>query len=243
MRTQSEILAEKCNAEISTPDYIGLAVKAVTAAASLLSGTAAFAGGYVAAPILDVPPAAAPSAGAAPDALWMVVPLLIVALLIGKGNRGQSNPTKPDGGSCFLEGTLISTPHGFVPVEQLKPGMAVKSSKGDQTIICVTSWQPINPEDRAYSMDGVHLSPNHRVLHNGRVVEARATSSVRRMLDGTTYHHILLVDHSWLYASSGDTSKVVRAESMALTPDMPLGRLMPDLAAHHAAHPAWEGMA
>ena len=209
----------------------------LTAAVSLLSSTTAFAGGYVA-PLLEVPPVAASSADAAPDALWLVVPLLIAAVLIGKGNRPHGNPAKPDGGACFLEGTMIGTPYGFVPVEDLKPGMTVKSSKGDQTIICVTSWQPTDRNDRAYSVDGVHLSPNHRVLHNGRIVEASAASPVRRMLDGTTYHHILLVDHAWLYARSEEVSKIVMAESLMLTPDMALGRAMPDLAAHHAANPA-----
>lgn len=206
----------------------------LTSAASLLSSTATFAGGYVAAPILDVPPLSAPTASAAPDAWWLVVPLLIVAVLIGKGKHGRGGTPKGDGGSCFLEGTLIRTPYGWQPVETIRPGDWIDTTAGTQRVVHVSSWTPTEHCDRPVIIDGVHLSPNHRVKVGDKFAPAIDISDKRGKIDGRSYYHILLVDHALLRAKGDDDTSFVWAESLALTPDMALGRLMPDLAAHHA---------
>ena len=207
----------------------------IAGAASLLSGTA-LAGGYVAAPIIDAPPVI--TSGGTGQTWLALAGLAIIAVLIGKGNRPHGNPAKPDGGACFLEGTMIEVCGGWAPIEKLRPGSLVETDNGWQPVVHIASWQPTGHDDRPVILDGVSLSPNHRVIHNGKVAEASTVSEDCAPLDGRRYFHILLADHEWLSARAADGAPIVMAESLALTPDMPLGRLMPDLAAHHAANPA-----
>lgn len=207
----------------------------IAGAASLLSGTA-LAGGYVAAPIIDAPPVI--TSGGTGQTWIALAGLVIIAVLIGKGNRPHGNPAKSDGGACFLEGTAIYTPCGWVPVEELRPGQKVLTPAGHQKIVHVASWLPTDHSDRPVIVGGVHLSPRHRIQRAGEVVDAGEASDERAALDGRRYYHVLLADHTWLFAHSGPGTKAVLAESLMLTPDMALGRAMPDLAAHHAANPA-----
>lgn len=215
-----------------------LALPAGTAAAWLWAGKA-LAGGF-ASPIIEVPPAP-PTLTAGPANWWLaLVPLLLVGL-IGRGHKGRDNgltPLPPDhGGPCFGEGTSILLERGWMPVETIRAGDRIASSRGIQTVLAVDCWCPLSYLDRPAVVKGVRLSPNHGVEEGGMLVPAAAMAQRRGRIDGRLYFHVLVEDHAWLYARADGAGEIIRAESLRLSADLRLARDFPDLVARHAADP------
>ena len=202
-------------------------------------GGAASAGGYVA-PFLDLPPVAPVMTAGAPQSWWLaLIPLFLVALS-GRGGRGDNGltPLPPDhGGPCFGEGTLVQLTRGWVPVETIRTGEEIVTSRGIQAILSVEYWRPVNYQDRPVLVEGVRLSPNHGVSVGEIIVPACKLSAARSPIDGGSYFHILVEDHSWLFARAVADAPVIRAESLCMTADLKLAKTFPELVARHAADP------
>lgn len=211
--------------------------KLLTTAVAAVSAAGAYAGGYVP-PVLSAPPVAA--AAPSEPRLWWVLPLLALFLWAGKGKNHQFSPTPPDyGGPCFHEDTLILTANCWVPVEDLRAGDTVLTSKGPQVVIEVDSWVPREFKDRAVVIDGVHLSANHRVRdEDGRMVEAGNISTERAPIDGARFYHVLVEHHAWLHACHPSSQRPIMAESLQVTAVTKLGRKHPHLVDIHAANTA-----
>ncbi|ARJ68393.1 hypothetical protein B0A89_00720 [Paracoccus contaminans] len=210
------------------------------AAAAWLWADKALAGGF-AAPIIEVPPAP-PALTAGPAANWWLalLPLLLVGL-IGRGHKGRDNgltPLPPDhGGPCFGEGTFILLERGWMPVETIRTGDRIATSRGVQTVLAVDCWCPLSYVDRPALVKGVRLSPNHGVEDGPMLVPAAAVAQERGRIDGRLYIHVLVEDHAWLYARADAAGEIIRAESLRLSADLRLARDFPDLVARHAADP------
>ncbi|WP_139166764.1 hypothetical protein [Paracoccus chinensis] len=204
-----------------------------------LWGGSALAGGYVA-PILELAPAApVATAGTAPSWWMALVPLFLIALA-GRADRGDNGltPLPGDyGGPCFGEDTLIQLERGWVPVQMIEAGERIVTSRGAQTILAVESWRPVDYRDRPFVVEGVRLSPNHGVAAGEIIVPACRLSTARSPIDGGSYFHILVADHSWLFAKAKAEAPVLRAESLCMTADLKLARKFPDLVDRHAADP------
>lgn len=206
--------------------------------AVLGSAVAAQAGGYVA-PIIEFTPPPVPiaSVGAAPNYWLALIPLGLLFFASRDGGDGTSNPPRQVGGPCFCEGTLIRTPAGWVPVETIRAGDLVSTSKGQQAVLSASAWQPTQFPDRPAIVAGVRLSVNHGVSVGDHNVDAGAVSPLRGRIDGRRYIHILVEDHSWLEVKATAEGQVLRAESLQMTPDLKLSRDFPQLVARHAANP------
>lgn len=204
-----------------------------------LWGGAALAGGYVA-PILELAPAAPIATAGTASNWWMaLVPLFLIALA-GRADRGDNGltPLPGDyGGPCFGEGTLIQLERGWVPVQMIEAGERIVTSRGPQTILAVESWRPVEYRDRPFVVGGVRLSPNHGVAAGEIIVPACRLSTARSPIDGGSYFHILVADHSWLYAKAEAEAPAIWTESLCMTADLKLARKFPDLVARHAADP------
>lgn len=213
---------------------------AIAAAVSAgLWGGAAQAGGYVA-PLVELAPSAPVATGIGAQGWWMaLLPLFLVALA-GRGDRGGAGlaPLPGDhGGPCFGEGTLIRLDRGWVPVETITAGERIVTSRGLQTILAIESWRPVDYRDRPFLVQGVRLSPRHGVAAGGALVPACRLGTARSPIDGRSYVHILVPDHSWLLARAAADAPVIRAESLCMTADLKLARRFPELVARHAADP------
>lgn len=228
---------------------IGKRLAKLTPAALVMSaGQAAVAGGY-AVPIVDVlaaptPAAVPPMAG--PSDYWLALIPLAILFLASRGGDGSSSSggVPPSGvpldlgGPCFAEGTLLRMEDGWRPVEEIRVGDRILSSKGVQTVLSADFWTPTEFRDRPCEIEGVSLSANHGVLQGGYRVPAQEVSLRRERINGLKYFHVLLENHSWLYAKAGPEGKVIEAESLMMTTDLTLSKRFPDLAARHAADPA-----
>lgn len=211
---------------------------ALVGGAALLGGAvAAQAGGYVAPIIEFTPPAPIASVGAAPNYWLALIPLGLLFFASRDGGDGTSNPPRQVGGPCFCEGTLIRTEAGWVPVETVRAGDLVHTSKGPQPVLSASSWQPTQFPDRPAIVAGVRLSVNHGVSVGAHNVDAGAVSPLRGRIDGRRYVHILVEDHSWLEVKATPEGQVLRAESLQMTSDLKLSREFPHLVARHAAAP------
>lgn len=227
---------------------IGKRLAKLTPAALLLSaGQAAFAGGY-AVPIIEVmaaptPVAATPMAG--PSEYWLALIPLAILFLASRGGNGSSSGGVPptgvpldQGGICFGEGTLLQMEDGWRRVEDIRVGERIVSSKGIQTVLSVDFWTPTEFRHRPCEIEGVSLSTNHGVRQGEYRVPAQEVSLRRERINGLKYFHILLENHSWLYAKATPEGTVVEAESLWLTKDLALSQRFPELVARHAADPA-----
>ncbi|WP_405404449.1 Hint domain-containing protein [Paracoccus sp. Ld10] len=208
--------------------------------AAFASSVAAYAGGYVA-PIIEFAPSAAPvaAAGNAPSYWLALIPLALLYFGTrgGSGDDIGSNPSQDLGGTCFCEGTLILANGDWVAVESIRVGDVVTTSKGVQTVLSIGSWRPTQFRDRPSIVDGVRISANHGVQVDGFNVEASAVTSRRGLIDGRSYFHILVEDHSWLYAKADPAGAVLVAESLMMTKDLQMAQDFPHLVGHHAANP------
>lgn len=205
---------------------------------TIFSSMVAHAGGFVA-PFVEYAPINVPTA-AAPQSYWLALIPLGLFLLLRSGNHHDNGltPVPTDqGGSCFGEGTLILLKSGWVPVETVKVGDSIATSKGFQDVLSAGSWQPVEFQHRSVMVGGVRLSPNHGVAVGDFRVEAQVVSPSRLRLDGRRYFYFLVTDHSWLFAKSGEAETEIRAESMMLTKDMELSKTFPHLVVMHAANP------
>ncbi len=226
---------------------IGKRLAKLTPAALLMSaGHAAFAGGY-AVPIIDVvAPPAVPTPMAGPNDYWLaLIPLAILFFASRGGDGGSSSGGVPPsgvpldlGGPCFGEGTLLQMEDGWRAVEEIRVGDRILSSKGVQTVLSVDFWTPTEFRDRPCEIEGVSLSANHGVLQGEYRVPAKEVSLRRERINGLKYYHVLLENHSWLRAKSGPEGKVIEAESLLMTKDLPLAQKFPELVQRHAADPA-----
>jgi DNA repair protein RadD len=66
---------------------------------------------------------------------------------------------------CFVEGTLVSTPSGDLPIEQVQPGMFVCHARGVDRVIA-TSARPVNELVTLEYSDGTAITctPNHPIF-------------------------------------------------------------------------------
>lgn len=219
-------------------------IRALTATAALLSSaSSAVAGGYVA----TIPSVAPPALSSGPSGgEWLIGAGLLAALMLllrGGGSDGHITPLPPEhSGSCFLEGTRIHLDDGHWDyVENLRPNDMVWTSRGPQPVLHVTTWRPTSFLDRPCIVRGVALSPNHRVLIDGKVMTALdACHDQRGRITGKAYHHVLVPNHAWLKAKAV-SGLATRCESLHLTTDMPkLAQRFPHVLAAHEANPLIE---
>jgi len=86
---------------------------------------------------------------------------------------------------CFAPGTMIDTPDEPVAIENLRPGDAVKGGAVRAVIEAAAAGQPM------MRYRGVHVAPNHAVMHDGRwtlvedtdeAVEAEGVDTVYTLL-------------------------------------------------------------
>jgi len=140
------------------------------------------------------------------------------------GGTGQT-VVVPDATVCFLAGTLIETPAGPLPIEDLKAGMCVltldRSEKPIRWIgqslvcglgilapICIKSGVLGNTRD-------LYLSPNHRILLRSSTAELSfghhdVLVPVKALVDGmnvvrmpmlkASYLHLLLDEHDMVFS-------------------------------------------
>lgn len=202
-------------------------------------GGAALAGGYVA-PIFELVPTAPVATASAASSWWMAfIPMFLIAL-VGRTDRGNDGLTPlpgDHGGPCFAEDTLIRLERGWVPIKMIEAGERIVTSRGIQTILAIESWRPVDVRDRAFVVEGVRLSPNHGVAVDEIIVPACRLSTARSQIDGGSYFHILVANHSWLFAKAEPDAPAIRAESLCMSADLKLARKFPDLVARHAADP------
>lgn len=209
--------------------------------AAFLMGTVAHAGGYVV-PIIEAVPAVTASTGTGPSPWLAAIPLLIAGFLISRDN-GNVPPPGDYGGPCFSEGTLIETVNGLKRVEKINVGDMVVTSSGPQEVLSVESWLPTEYKDRPAIYNGVSMSQNHAVLHEGEYVPAGMATNERGIIDGNLYYHILVRNHAWLVVLSTDGRTAIFAESMLLTADIrPLCDRFRDVVELHAANPVFKQM-
>lgn len=82
-------------------------------------------------------------------------------------------------GGCLVEGTLLKTPYGLVPIEKLLPNQLVNTLEGEKEILHI--WNPNTLEEgepECYEIefeDGykVTCSENHKFLIKGKWIEAK----------------------------------------------------------------------
>jgi hypothetical protein len=125
---------------------------------------------------------------------------------------------------CFMPGTLIATPDGSVPVEQLSVGQRVATSTGGTSPVrwigrqTFSRWSadelqlPIrikaNAIDENIPSRDLLLSPGHALLIDGVLAQAGALvngTSIVRETDAPaifTYYHVELDDHSLILAEN-----------------------------------------
>ncbi|MFC0198901.1 Hint domain-containing protein [Paracoccus rhizosphaerae] len=208
---------------------------AITGVASFW-GTYAFSGGYVA-PIIEI---AGPvdTIAASPAPYWLaLIPLGLLAAL-GLSQDGNGRPVSPPaeyGGPCFCEGTLVLLERGWIPVEDIREGELIKTSNGTQKVLSVESWQPVEFRDRPCVVKGVRVSKNHGISDGRQRIPAQDVSTLRSPIDGSRYFHILVRDHSWLYAKADVAGEVLEAESLYITSDLAISKTFPELVALHKA--------
>ncbi|RZS77277.1 Hint domain-containing protein [Phyllobacterium myrsinacearum] len=135
------------------------------------------------------------------------------------GNDGQITITTP----CFVAGTLISTPAGEIPVENLKKGDPVYTMKGGVAPIRWIGRRRIDPRTvsplrehvpvriRPGALDpgspnrDLYVSPDHCLFHSGSLIPAKLLINGRSItqeptLEPFTYYHIELESHDVLIA-------------------------------------------
>lgn len=138
---------------------------------------------------------------------------------------------------CFLQGTLIETPTGSVPIETLRPGDLVETlDDGPQPVRWVghSLFDP-RPDDAPICVpQGVldatrplFVSPNHALLFEGLAVETLfGTSEVlvraQHLLGHSPLHRITCRDHTYFHLLFDRhqiiTASGVRSESLFLGP-------------------------
>lgn len=219
--------------------------KLLTVSMTLLSSTAAYAGGYVAV-VPNVPPVAGP--GNVDGRVIAAIGVLgVLAWIMNRDGGGSSMPNEPvdHGGSCFAEGTLIMDGLGaWRPVETFREGQRVSTSKGLQTVLAVESWMPFRHEDRPVIYKGVRMSHNHGVqvvLDDGSelIRPVEEVGGIRVSHNGRRLYHILVENHAWVMVKGTDReAQSFFAETLALTNDMPkLAKRFPHLVEKHSTDP------
>lgn len=212
----------------------------IASLAVLYSTAAGYSGGYVSS-IVELTASPGPGGVADSQSYWLaLIPLAILYFASQRssdGNRAVSPPRGP-AGPCFCEGTLVQMNNRWTPVEEVRAGDTIMTSKGEQTVLHVASWQPTEFRDRACLVKGVRMTANHGVFVDGFYVMAGDLSPRRVMNDGSHYYHILVKDHSWLFAKADITGETVRAESLFITATHSLSSLFPALAKMHSLEPA-----
>jgi hypothetical protein len=148
----------------------------------------------------------------------------------GKGNgfenNGKASPSCGDDGECFLAGTRLATPRGYIAIENLRIGDRVLNHKGVPKTIRWVAWRELRrgPNGRwiggrapikisKFTVGGyapradLYLSPGHALflegvlipaanLVNGVTIVADATLN----LDVLTYFHVELETHEAILA-------------------------------------------
>lgn len=107
------------------------------------------------------------------------------------GTGGSGGPVP-----CFVEGTQIATPAGWVAAEKLRPGDAVRTASGRIAAVRWIGWQAMPPHGEAgpirivagaispgVPLRDVRLSPDHAVFIDGVLIPAH------RLANGTTIRH------------------------------------------------------
>lgn len=135
------------------------------------------------------------------------------------GRDGEITITTP----CFVAGTLISTPAGEIPIENLNRGDPVYTMKGDVTPIRWTGRRRIDPRTvsplrehvpvriRPGALDpgspnrDLHVSPDHCLFCNGSLIPAKLLVNGKSItqeptLEPFTYYHIELESHDVVIA-------------------------------------------
>ena len=132
----------------------------------------------------------------------------------------------PDYPWCFVAGTLIATPHGDVPVENLKIGDLVQTRDhghqplrwiGRRTVPAIGAFAPIEfAAGTIGNTQPLRLSPSHRVLVSGSAIEllfdmGEALVPASAMVDGhgvrrceggdVTYVHMLFDRHELVWSN------------------------------------------
>ncbi|MDR3521004.1 MAG: Hint domain-containing protein [Acidocella sp.] len=131
--------------------------------------------------------------------------------------------TLDDNAPCFARGTGILTPHGYVPVEQLRPGDQVLTHRGALAPVQWVGWRTIDlaahrrPEavrpvrickdalGEGLPARDIVLSPDHALLLHGQLVPVKLLTNgatIKRETSSlaVTYFHIELARHDIILA-------------------------------------------
>lgn len=163
-------------------------------------------------------PVFADSAGA----LYVATNTQLTSLYAGVAASGIS--TEATSPACLCRGTLIATPAGLRPVEELAIGDEISTPSGPRAIrfigqstrqlpeLRATGRMPIRIETGAFGDLGpsetTYCTPSHAFVLQGCLVEAQALingSSVRQLADwdefSLTYYSIELEEHAMVWAN------------------------------------------
>ena len=140
-----------------------------------------------------------------------------------RNSEGRYDEYTYDELACFLQGTLIRTPDGEVPVETLKAGDLVLTTNGEARPVLWLGRRAvetrfahpltalpihIRPDalGRGLPARDLFVSPDHAIFMGGMLIQAGAlvngvTITRHRDLPETfTYYHVELQDHDLIYA-------------------------------------------
>ncbi|MFN4128937.1 MAG: Hint domain-containing protein [Paracoccaceae bacterium] len=197
---------------------------------------------------------------------FQVEPITPGTVTIGPGVHPPRNvklpfasfPSSPPAIPCFVQGTLIRTDFGEIPVEQIRPGDRVQTMDngfspvvwaGRRKVCGLGSMAPIRFEAGiAGNRRKLLVSPQHRMLVSGwqtelstgeretlasavHLVNGRTIRRVRRPM--VTYVHLLCEDHQVIFAEGAPTESLFPGGKSLSAFDKPardeIRRLFPSL--------------
>ena len=116
--------------------------------------------------------------------------------------RGEEEPIKENDHTCFVAGTLISTPAGVVPIESISPGDLVLSPLGRARIL------EIGVREAECIDTGVLIgTPEHPIFSQGKWVR----------LDAVEYNELCELNQSYSMESSSGVTRTPSAPQTAIT--------------------------
>ncbi|MCQ8278582.1 Hint domain-containing protein [Acetobacteraceae bacterium KSS8] len=180
------------------------------------------------------------------------------------GTQITYNGTAP----CFLPGTLIATPQGERPVEEIVAGDAVLTLSGDRLVPATVRWTgsrtlrvrpgidpldayPVRIRRSAFAPGAPHkdllVTSEHCVLVDGRLVPARMLVNGGSIVVDTTitcysFHHVELDRHAILMSDGLATESYLDTGNRSMFAQSERPALHPDFALA-PAHASWDDAA
>ena len=113
----------------------------------------------------------------------------------------------PLGFICFVEGTLVMTDQGIIPIEKVTTDNTIFSKK----VKMLTITRSIHDHLITFEKDEIApnvpnqkitMSKNHKVLYNGLMMDAENVGGTKVPYDGQLLYNILLEDHGIVLANN-----------------------------------------